>query len=288
MDDFLYQLHNKELDRFQLIFTEHVKDLKSTGNYPELEAHEFRARYYNLLSMYILANIPIQFVFDMCGEDAVDVVDKRVRGYDPFEKEISNKKGSKLYRDNLNAYIDKISSVVKTEGLSYFLFGLNDTGKTFTGLHLLMLAISEGMSGYYIPFFRNHKTLCDKVAYRDHTYAEAELVKYVTSCEFLVIDEIQKETASDSTRSCLEEIIKTRGEAKKPTVLITNMSFKSEKTLGGSKVVVDEFKESYGTSAHTSLRQRFKFLEFSSLESVDGKPSRVSYRDKFNSSWDKL
>lgn len=284
--DIIYEVNDKLLADFYIKLESQLNALAE--NRPEINKFEVRSSIYSILGKQVASNVPISYVFaftEIGQEDEFEPIEKTVREFGR-----KNAKPTNLYEDWLVRYIDNIDTLVKTSGASLVLYGLDDVGKTFTGIHLLINALVTDMQGYYIPFYKNYKQLVEKVAYnKNSTEQEERLLEYIQGCDFLVVDEIGKENVTDASKAVLQELIKTRSLNKKPTILITNLRFNATVKTGATTHYVNEFENAYGSAVFTALSENYKILEFSSQDrSGSGESTRLSMRKKFASAWEKL
>lgn len=286
--DFLYKIQEKEIESFREVFRDRLSAWKKKN--PEIfSSNENSSLLFSKYLNYVLANIPIDFIFSIT-DDNTEVIEKFVYDTTLSDDGTSAIMGERcgMYKSHIIKYMDKIHLAVAEQGLSYVFSGMYDTGKTFTSLHILSRAVYHGMSGYYFPYLKDVKHLHDKVMFKEHSKEEAALYEYITTCDFLVIDELGKENINDNMRTILEQIIKTRIMNRKPTILVTNLFFRistgKERVAISSRVgkqeFINEFAETYGYSTCKALVSNYKILTFSSKEG--------SFRKRFSSDWSKL
>lgn len=273
---FLQKIHQNKLNYFHnYFFQTYVEKIKRTTPLD----NQSQGQLYLIMLRYLLANVPIQFALNICDEET-ELVDKVIREH-VFGNTVSLKPKSSFYKDHANKYTEHFSSIVMKEGLSYVFSGTYDTGKTFSALHILTHVLYNNHTGYYIPYLKELKDFHDKVKYKDHTQDEEDLWNYITTCDLLVIDELGKEDVTDKVRTMLENILRTRNAAGKPTILVTNLLFyRPTKDLRGKETIENEFLNVYGNSIHQLMMQSFKVLGFSG--------HNESLRNRFKSNWDLL
>jgi len=283
---FLHTLQSDKIDEFNIRFKKHIKSLKESHE-SVFALKENEAFLYSITLPYVLANIPVDFIFEIIDE-STEILDKLVAeiivDYDQ-DLTVINKdsykivKDMSLYNQFINPYIDNIGTLVLEEGFSYIFSGAHDKGKTFSALHVLSHAIANGLSGYYFPYLKDIKDLHDKVKYKEHTKEEAALFKYINDCDFLVVDELGKENVNDNLKTILEQIIRTRSINSKPTILVTNLHFLGH---GSSKrsPLINQFAEVYGFSIFKLIYQNYRVIGFQS--------ENQSFRKKFKADWSLL
>lgn len=240
----LEKIHDSDLD---LCMRKYEKE--GRGRYPEKEI------------MLWLANINYSVVNRLL-DDNILLEEKTVKEYDIIKNNLSNKTG--LYNHILNDYLDNIDLAYK-KGLSFIFYGPNETGKTFSGCHVLAESIFSGYSGYYIDI-RDYVNIRNKV-YFNNVSQYQDYLNIIEQSDFLVLDELGKEsTVSDAFIGTLEHIIKTRSESNLPTILISNLDIR-DKTL----------EDRYGYSVLNALFEQYKCFQFS---------KRGKFRQKNRRTWE--
>lgn len=203
-----------------------------------------------------------------------DIFERTVREYSLVDEAWAyDGKPFKMYKEVLNPYIKRLSGEVYEKGLSFVFFGSNESGKTFSGCHILASAIEQGMSGYYITF-QELMQLHNDAAYGDETTLDKQHYKFVKHCDMLVIDEVGKESkTSDNVLSVFENILKLRSSSRLPTILISNIPFPHTYDEGKRK---GGFQAKYGYSLYNLLIERYRVFQFS---------KHGNFRQKTRCSW---
>lgn len=120
-------------------------------------------------------------------------------------------------------YVGNIERVLE-KGYSFLFLGANSTGKTFTAIKILRYFLKAGYTGHYIKF-RDLMRLVNKALTergRKNNYNE-RLLREIKAVNFLIIDELGKETGSrDHIAGEIEEILKNRDMGRMPTIVISN------------------------------------------------------------------
>lgn len=164
---------------------------------------------------------------------------------------ISSVKFSRSIKTNLDKFL--------AEGLSLILFGYNGSGKTHFAKQLLVDVIKSGKTGYYIVC-TDLQQLYNKVSFSGKaTYLEEKLLDHIMNCDLLVIDEVGKETLSDSFLVSFEAFLKHRTSRDKSTVQITNLQL----SYNDKGVQKSEYKNRYGASIYNLLLQHYRLICFS-------------------------
>ncbi len=153
----------------------------------------------------------------------------------------------------IEEYIAKQDEVSQM-GRSLLLYGNVGTGKT-----RLATSIVKGWEGvgYYITA-REYTRLIRSTYSGASKETEQDVIDRFTDYSVLVIDEIGKQFSTDNERFAIFDIINSRYNEMKPTVLVSNMSIGDiEEFLG--KATVDRIKEHDGQAIlfdWESFRQR--------------------------------
>jgi DNA replication protein DnaC len=252
-DSFLFSYHGARLaDYKKRIFTKY--------NEKDKEEHRKATKEFFHKSRFWQANVTYHDLDVVMNQE---IMERKVREYDLVDEKIIPKPLDG-YEELFNDYIDNIAGAVYERGLSFVLYGHNEGGKTITAVHLLCTAIQSGLTGYYISF----KDLLN--LYNNAEFAREEdamrLWRYVKDCDFLVIDEVGKESkVSENVLGVFEQIVKHRSVEVKPTVLVTNIRFPHdvEKRENGSVKKTKGFLGRYGHSIFNSLITSYRIIEFS-------------------------
>lgn len=112
---------------------------------------------------------------------------------------------------------EKLMAIASGGNRSLLLLGSNGLGKTM----LSSLALKE--RGGYI--FKMYEIIIQiKSSYKANSkYDEADILKMLSECPLLVIDEVGKQFGSESEKNWLSYVIDERYECNIPTVLISNL-----------------------------------------------------------------
>ena len=112
---------------------------------------------------------------------------------------------------------EKLVEIAFGGNRSLLLIGSNGLGKTM----LSSLALKE--RGGYI--FKMYEIIIQiKSSYKANSkYDEADILRMLSDCPLLVIDEVGKQFGSESEKNWLSYVIDERYECGKPTVLISNL-----------------------------------------------------------------
>lgn len=195
------------------------------------------AERFNLVSRYILSNIPYeklrnQKIYNKC------VVDEALGEEIDLRKEI------------VYPFVKKIKKVVKNPYGLLFL-GKRGTGKTFIGQKILYYAISSGFTAHYLEFSDFLKILK-----RNFDENLDDLINEVSKVDILMFDEIGNESRkSEFTIGEFVSLYKRRVQRNQPTILVSNYSY-------------NEFKSTYGKSIESVVGAYSKILDFKKVPDV--------------------
>ena len=142
-------------------------------------------------------------------------------------------------------YLEEIDLMFK-DAINLLFFGPNGVGKSFCASLIVKEAYKERYSSMMITF----QSLLD-LQFKKHDPGVKELLNECYAAEFLVIDEIGKETItkSDFGIGILEEVLRIRDTRGFPTILCTNMDKES-------------LYDKYGQSIASLIEGNFVKLEF--------------------------
>lgn len=129
-----------------------------------------------------------------------------------------------VLNDTLKVALEKVKAIADGSNRSLLLLGDNGLGKTM----LASLALMK--RGGYI--FKMYEIITQiKSSYKaNSTVDEMDILKKLSNCPLLVIDEVGKQFGSESEKNWLSYIIDERYECNKPTILICNLKRKRDCT----------------------------------------------------------
>lgn len=196
-------------------------------------------RKFSLVSRFILSNLPSRIVanqqiypklvIDSITEDALELRNTIV---DPIIK-------------NLNQFAHHPYGLL--------LLGKNGTGKTFVGLKIIYYSIAEKLTAHYIEFQDLLKLIRRGFS---NDFDSDRLLEEIISVDVLLIDEVGSESKrSEHAISELKSVYKKRVNSFKPTILISNYSYKN-------------FQKVYGKSIDNLLVSYSRILDFSQATDV--------------------
>lgn len=130
----------------------------------------------------------------------------------------------KIFNDSQKLALEKMKAIANGANRSLLLLGENGLGKTM----LASLALMK-RGGYIYKMYEIITQI--KSSYKaNSTVDEMDILKKLSSCPLLVIDEVGKQFGSESEKNWLSYIIDERYECNRPTILICNLKLKRECT----------------------------------------------------------
>ncbi|WP_082886897.1 ATP-binding protein [Achromobacter ruhlandii] len=119
-------------------------------------------------------------------------------------------------------YADNFATVRAT-GRGLIFCGNPGTGKTHLAVGILHQVLAAGYSGRFAVVLDVMQAL--KATYRkDSASSEAAVLEKLTAPDLLVLDEIGNQYGTENERIILSNVINTRYNAMKPTILLSNLA----------------------------------------------------------------
>ena len=152
-------------------------------------------------------------------------------------------------RELFARYMDYLDEMFDDK-INLILYGSNGSGKTY----LSSLIVKEAYRRRYTSFRVTLKSFIDMHFKRDKDELIAEKLDEIINAEFLVIDEVGKETFDKSQLNItvLEELLRERDTQGKPTIICTNLPLEGR---GG-------LYEQYGKSIQSLIDGNFVKIKF--------------------------
>ena len=126
--------------------------------------------------------------------------------------------------DTLKIAKEKLMAIANGSNRSLLLLGSNGLGKTM----LASLAVMQ-RGGYIFKMYEIVMKI--KSSYKSNsTVNEEDILKDLSMCPLLVIDEVGKQFGSESEKNWLSYVIDERYECNKPTVLMSNLKLQRDCT----------------------------------------------------------
>ena len=144
----------------------------------------------------------------------------------------------------VKTYCEKFLEI-KTQGTSLILCGMPGTGKTHLASALVINLVKAGMNCKYMTSYKimsRLKATYDKASSKE---TETEVIKELTGCDLLVIDEVGVQFGSETEKILFYQIINGRYDNVFPTVLISNLNAEELKKFIGERCF-DRLREGSG------------------------------------------
>ena len=127
-----------------------------------------------------------------------------------------------VLNDTLKVAVEKVKAIANGGNRSLLLLGDNGLGKTM----LASLALMK-RGGYIYKMYEIITQI--KSSYKANSVVdEMDILKKLSNCPLLVIDEVGKQFGSESEKNWLSYIIDERYECNRPTILICNLKRKRD------------------------------------------------------------
>jgi len=130
-----------------------------------------------------------------------------------------------LYAENFDA-----------TGENLFIMGNSGTGKTFLSSCIANRALERGKSVYYQSAYKLFEMFENIKFHKASEEDTDEAVKYVYSVDLLIIDDIGTEFITQYTAATFFDIINSRINSKKSTIISTNLAFDDMEEIYGNRV----------------------------------------------------
>lgn len=143
-------------------------------------------------------------------------------------------------------YAAKLRNDMDGQRSSLLLMGPVGVGKTHLAAATLFTAIGKGMIAYYTPapdFLTKYSA-----SFQDRT--TMDLIDSMATCEFLLLDDLGKEKASDTALPLIFQVINSRYESMLPTVITTNLT-------------MADIKKNYGDAVQSRLLEMCQIVTMS-------------------------
>lgn len=156
---------------------------------------------------------------------------------------IAKTSGQKRALDFATEYAVNFDSVLKT-GRSVILCGLPGTGKTHIAIGIGLHVINNGHSVVFNTVQRIMRRF--KESWRKESDdSETRVMEELTMPDLLIIDEIGVQFGSDFEKNAMFDILNTRYENRRPTIMLSNLTQKEVNLFLGDRVF-DRLREDGG------------------------------------------
>lgn len=168
---------------------------------------------------YVQYNVPIGELLNLIDYGPYD---KLIREYNlntaAFNQPHSVVEIIRLFSTNIESWLKF--------GKSFVFYGANGSGKTMTAIYMLCKVIESGRNGYYFSFKEFLKLYNEVYFSFNSTSDDKAFLDYLFNTDFLVLDEIGKESSvTQNVAGALEALLKYRRANNLSTLLIGNLYF---------------------------------------------------------------
>jgi len=163
-----------------------------------------------------------------------------------------------LHKDRVSRYVGEIYSTLK-RGIGLYLYGDYGRGKTALAGVCLKACMAHGGTSLMLRGMELKDAIIDKPAFDDNETLNQRML----AVDLLAIDDPERGGDSTWSRSCLEEVVRARTDAKQSTILATNLGPAQLKEFLGSglfhvirecmvpvEVVGKDWRESVSSTLH--------------------------------------
>ncbi|MBK6382038.1 MAG: ATP-binding protein [Chitinophagaceae bacterium] len=140
------------------------------------------------------------------------------------------------YAENFNEH--------KKTGLSFLMLGLPGTGKTHLSIGIAFEVMKNGHSSVFTTASRMLRAIKDTY-HKGSEFSEMQVLATYETCDLLIIDEIGVQTGSDYEKNIIFDVINSRYENVRPTIILSNLSIDECKLYLGERVF-DRMREGGG------------------------------------------
>ncbi|WP_218056085.1 ATP-binding protein [Gilliamella sp. wkB108] len=263
---------SKTLERAETDLTNSINGLKEidglsvTETIANCQLHGEYKKWSRKITM--MATIKTETICPVCAKEKVDQIKQQIADKKAKTKELEITKllswaeipkrfelctfdnylpGNKSAERNLRickAYAEKWEDRLKNGG-GMVMVGLPGTGKNHLAVSIMKEIIKNHQ--HYVLLTSVNKIIREyrSTWSKDTTKSESEVIAEFSSPELLVIDEVGVQYGSDSERLIIFEIINTRYEEMRPTILISNETREQLAEIVGERVI-DRMKDGGG------------------------------------------
>lgn len=140
-------------------------------------------------------------------------------------------------------YAENFSDHKKT-GLSFLMLGLPGTGKTHLSIGIALEIMKQGRSAVFTSASRMLRAVKDTY-HKESYFSEKQVLAVYETCDLLILDEVGVQTGSDYEKNIIFDVINSRYENVRPTIILSNLSIDECKLYLGERVF-DRMREGGG------------------------------------------
>lgn len=132
----------------------------------------------------------------------------------------------------------------RTKGTSCVFVGKPGTGKSHLAVGIALHVMRHGFSARYATVQRAVRRIKD-TWHRESPERESDALRWMTDVDFLILDEIGVQFGSDFEKNLLFEVLNSRYECRRPSLILSNLSQVEVQGYLGERVV-DRIREDGG------------------------------------------
>lgn len=160
----------------------------------------------------------------------ISIIDKKF-----YESKFENAEESQVI-NFLKKYSEKFK-IAGTAPAGIFLYGSVGTGKTYAASCLANDLMANGKTVLFMSFALYLLKIRDGFKNNhEETSIESEILKYVKTCDLLIIDDLGSENVKEFSIEKLFTLLDTRYRTNKPFIITTNLSIEEIKEKFGERV----------------------------------------------------
>jgi len=164
------------------------------------------------------------------------------RTLETYQLDEGNQKQAKIFNFCID-YAANFGDHKKT-GLSFLMLGLLGTGKTHLSIGIAFEVMKNGYSSVFTTASRMLRAIKDTY-HKGSEFSEKQVLATYETCDLLIIDEIGVQTGSDYEKNIIFDVINSRYENVRPTIILSNLSIDECKLYLGERVF-DRMREGGG------------------------------------------
>jgi DNA replication protein DnaC len=131
-----------------------------------------------------------------------------------------------------------------TRGTSVVFVGKPGTGKTHLSVGIGLAIMREGRTVRYVTVQRAVRRVKD-TWHKESKERESDALRWMTEVDLLILDEVGVQFGSDFEKNLLFEVLNSRYESRRPSVILSNLSQPEVQNYLGERVV-DRIREDGG------------------------------------------
>ncbi len=158
------------------------------------------------------------------------------QSFDTFRLDVYPEDARETMEDIYKICLNYAESFEPESGKNLFLYGATGLGKTFLSSCIAKKVLQNGFGVFYQPAYRIFRIFEE---YKFGTEDKAQLklkTERITDTDLLIIDDLGTEMVTAFTAEVLFDLINTRMNTKKPTIISTNLDFSDLETIYSARI----------------------------------------------------